>query len=100
MQRALEEAVAELSLGPALADSGGVNAWLERHALTGEDARAMRENLERLLVYRELVRDTLTNTVTLAMPRTVARLGPLFEEHLARFLAERGPRTHYLRDVT
>jgi hypothetical protein len=100
MQRALEAAVAELVLGPPLAGPDEVNAWLDRHAVTGEDARSMRQNLERLLVYRELVRDTLRNAVLLAIPRTAARLGPLFEESLDRFLAERAPRTHYLRDVT
>jgi hypothetical protein len=30
----------------------------------------------------------------------VARLGDVFDEYFDRFLAERGPRTHYLRDVT
>ena len=30
----------------------------------------------------------------------MARLGPLFDEWFDRFLAERGPRSHYLRDVT
>lgn len=100
MQRALEEAVAELVLGPPLAGPEAVEAWLERHAVTGDDARSMRESLDRLLVYRELVRDTLRNAVLLAVPRTAARLGPAFEEYLERFLAERGPRTHYLRDVT
>jgi len=30
----------------------------------------------------------------------VARLGPVFDEWFERFLAERGPRSHYLRDVT
>ena len=34
------------------------------------------------------------------MPRAIARLGALFDQYFARFLAERGPRTHYLRDVT
>jgi hypothetical protein len=34
------------------------------------------------------------------MPRVVARLGATFDEYFARFLRARGPRTHYLRDVT
>lgn len=100
MQRALEAAVAELVLGPPLVGAEAVSRWLERHGVTGEDAHAMREDLDRLLVYRELVRDTLRNAVLLAVPRTAARLGALFEESLDRFLKERGPRTHYLRDVT
>jgi hypothetical protein len=100
MQRALEDALAELVLGPPLAGTEAVSAWLERHGVSAEDGDAMRKNLDRLLVYRELVHDTLRNTVLLAIPRTMARLGPVFDEYLARFLAERGPRTHYLRDVT
>jgi hypothetical protein len=100
MQPALEAAIAELVLGPPLAGPNAVSAWLDRHGVNGEDAASFRENLGRLLVYRELVRDTLRNAVLLAIPRTAARLGPLLDEYLERFLAERGPRTHYLRDVT
>jgi hypothetical protein len=46
------------------------------------------------------VRSRLREAVELAVPRTLVRLGPLFDEYFGRFLAERGPRTHYLRDVT
>jgi hypothetical protein len=100
MQRALEAAVAELVHGKPLAGPDDVDAWLSRHALSGDDARSLRESLGRLLVYRELVEDTIRSALLLAVPRTAARLGPLFDEYLARFLADRGPRTHYLRDVT
>jgi hypothetical protein len=100
MQPALEAALAELVLGPPLAGPEAVSAWLERHGVSDEDAASFRENLGRLSVYRELVRDTLRNAVLLAVPRTAARLGPLLDEYLERFLSERGPRTHYLRDVT
>ncbi len=100
MQRALENAVAELVLGPPLAGPAAVSAWLERHAVAAEDAKALRADLDRLLVYRELVRDTVSGALGLALPRTAARLGPLLGEYLERFLSERGPRTHYLRDVT
>jgi hypothetical protein len=100
MQPALEAALAELVMGPPLSGEGAVGAWLDRHGVSAEDAASFRENLERLLVYRELVRDTLRHALLLAVPRTAARLGPLLDEYLERFLAERGPRTHYLRDVT
>jgi hypothetical protein len=100
MQKSLETAVAELVLGPPLTDPTAVGAWLARHGVSEEDAGSLRQNLGRLLVYRELVRDTLRNAVLLAVPRTAARLGPLLDEYLERFLSERGPRTHYLRDVT
>jgi hypothetical protein len=103
MQPALEAALSELVLGAELepSDSAAVEAWLARHEISADDATALREGeLERLLVYRRLVRATLRDAVELAIPRTMARLGPLFDELFARFLAERGPRSHYLRDVT
>jgi|SRR5690606_7986046 len=102
MQRALESALTELVLGAPLAtdDRDAVLAFLTRHGVGDEDARALLEQgLDRLLVYRSLVRDTLEHAVRVAMPRALARLGPLFDEYFARFLAERGPATHYLRDV-
>jgi hypothetical protein len=99
MQAGLEGVLAELVLGPAV-DSEGIGALLTRHALGAEERAAFETQLERFLVYRKLVRNTLRKAVELAIPRTVARLGSLFDEYFERFLAERGPRTHYLRDVT
>ncbi len=55
---------------------------------------------ERPLVYRKLVRNTLRDALALAIPRTIARLGPLFDACFAAFLAEREFSSHYLRDVT
>jgi hypothetical protein len=100
--QALERAVKELVLGPELrtSDASAVEAWLRRNAVDGADAEALRSELGRLTVYRGLVRARLREAVELAVPRTRARLGPLFDEYFARFLAERGPRSHYLRDVT
>jgi len=103
MQRALESAVCELVLGPGVNpnDPSSVEAWLARHAVSQEDAAALRgPELERLVVYRKLVQGTLREAIELGMPRAMARLGPLFDEYFARFLRERGPQTHYLRDVT
>lgn len=103
MQGALESAFAELILGARLDadDPVALEAWLTRHGVAPEDADAIREHeIRRLLVYRRLVHGTLREAIELGMPRAVARLGPLFEEYFARFLAERGPQTHYLRDVT
>ncbi|HEX2880274.1 MAG TPA: hypothetical protein VHO25_12150 [Polyangiaceae bacterium] len=103
MQQALEQAIGELVLGAELAldDPRVLTAWLSRHGVSEADANALRAaDVQRLLVYRRLVQHTLRNTVQLAMPRSIARLGPVFDEYFARFLAERGPRTHYLRDVT
>lgn len=102
MHEALERAMAELCLGPAMdiQDAAVMEAWLERNAVTAADRAELRTQADRLLVYRELVRETLRGALSAALPRTMARLGPQFDEYFARFLAERGPRTHYLRDVT
>lgn len=103
MQEALERAIAELVLGEEIEpdDTDRARAWLERNAVDPADAEAiLNGGLERLLVYRHLVRGNLYDAIELAMPRVVARLGDVFDEYFDRFLAERAPRTHYLRDVT
>jgi hypothetical protein len=94
--------MAELVLGAGIstADPAAVDAWLARSGVATGDADAVRGELERLAVYRTLVRTRLREAVELAIPRTMARLGSLFDEWFDRFLAERGPRSHYLRDVT
>ncbi len=103
MQEALERVIAELVLGPELdtADPAAVADFLCRCGAAGDDAEALADGgLARLLVYRTLVRDTLRDAVRMAIPRVMARLGGVFDETFDRFLAERAPRTHYLRDVT
>jgi len=90
----------EAVYGPRRIDASSVDAWLGRHAIEGEDSLAMKASVERLLVYRDLVRKTLLRALRLAIPRTIARLGARFDDEFSLFLAERGPRTHYLRDVT
>jgi len=99
VQSALERTLAELVLGPPLGASE-LGALCERHGLAADDSAALAAELERWLVYRKLVQSTLRDAVALAIPRTIARLGALFDEYFARFLGERGPATHYLRDVT
>lgn len=49
--------------------------------------------------YRRLVRNTLDAVIADFLPRTAARLGRRFDQDVALFYAQRGPRTHYLRDV-
>jgi hypothetical protein len=103
MQEALEAAFLELLFGPPLdgTDTAGIEAWLARSGLPEAHARAIRESeIEGLLVYRRLVRGTLRDALEAAIPRSMARLGTLFDEYFDGFLAEKGPRTHYLRDVT
>jgi hypothetical protein len=103
MQRALEAALGELIFGPPLdaADPSAVGAFLDRHALGGDDRAALEGGeLERLLVYRELVRGTLKSALEAAIPRSMARLGARFDVYFERFVTERGSTSHYLRDVT
>jgi hypothetical protein len=90
---------AELVLGaPPTRES--LSALCAREALGAEDATALVDSFERLLVYRQLVRGNLREAIQLSIPRSMARLGPLFDEYFDRFLQERAPSTHYLRDVT
>ena len=103
MERAVENALAELCLGPGMdpKDPAQVRAWLTRHEVADSDRDfLLAQGVERLLVYRRLVRATLRDAVELAIPRTIARLGSVFDEYFSEFLAARGPRTHFLRDVT
>jgi hypothetical protein len=99
MQQALEGLFAELVLGPGLSRAELLELT-RKHGLDRADADALCESFDRLLVYRELVQSNLREAVQLSIPRSMARLGALFDEYLARFLVERAPRTHYLRDVT
>lgn len=53
----------------------------------------------RVAIYRALVRNTLSGVVSSVLAATRREMGAPFDAALERFLAERGPRTHYLRDV-
>ena len=99
MQQALEAVFAELVLGKALSRAE-LAALCERLGMGEPDRAALAESFDRLLVYRELVRGNLREAIQLSIPRSMARLGALFDEYFDRFLVERAPRTHYLRDVT
>lgn len=99
MQQALESVFAELVLGPARSQQD-LLALCQKHAVDAADTAALAESFERLSVYRELVRGNLREALQLAIPRSIARLGALFDEYFDRFLAEQAPRTHYLRDIT
>jgi hypothetical protein len=94
--------MAELVCGPAfdVRDERAVTDFFARAGLDPSSAQALAPELEGLLVYRTLVRNTLSDALKLALPRTLARLAGGFDTWFDAFLAERGPRTHYLRDVT
>jgi hypothetical protein len=98
MHRAVEGLFAELVLGPT-PSRAELLELTRKHGLDQADADAFCEGFERLLVYRELVQHNLREAVQLSIPRSMARLGPVFDEYWSRFLVERAPRTHYLRDV-
>lgn len=96
---AVERLLAELVLGPSI-DPTSLAALCERHGVSSADAQALQSEVERLRVYRQLVRGNLREALQLSIPRSIARLETTFDDYFDRFLAERGPRTHYLRDVT
>ena len=99
MQQALDHVLGALVLRPAPRRES-LAALCEKYAVGADDRAALSESLERLAVYRELVRGNLREALLLSIPRSAARLGPLFDEYFDRFLSEQAPRTHYLRDVT
>ncbi len=102
MQRALESALAELTLGEeiAVSDAPGILLWLVRHGVEAEDAQALTRDFPRLLVYRKLVRGNFREALRAVMPRSLARLGARFEPYFDEFLRVRPPVTHYLRELT
>jgi hypothetical protein len=95
--------MAELAFGPDRSwdDPTVLRAWLEQNEVPERDARAIeRDGIEPLLVYRRLARANLREALGATIPRTVARLGSVFDEYFANYLDAHGPRTRYLRDVT
>ncbi len=75
-------------------------AFFVEGGLGAADAASLATQGERrLLVYRKLVRRSLTAAIRLEIPRTAARLGASFEAWVDRFIDEESPRSHYLRDV-
>jgi hypothetical protein len=102
MQRALEAALAELTLGPHIdpGDSLAIRAWLARHDVASDDARALERDFPRLLVYRTLVRRNLRGALESTIGRTIARLGPRFDTDFDEFLRLAPPVTRLLKDVT
>jgi len=102
MQRALESAFAELTLGPEIApgDPAAIRAWLERNRVAADDAHALEQDFPRLLVYRKLVRQNLRGALESTIPRSIARLGSRFDADFADFLRLSPPASRLLKDLT
>lgn len=99
MTASIETLLGELVLGPSR-DRQSLLELCREHEISPGDTEALLAQYERLAVYRELVRGNLREALELSIPRSIARLGGTFDEYFDRFLTERGPHTHYLRDVT
>lgn len=86
-----------------LAEAGlarDARGWFEARGLGADDLEVLAAYPpHRLLVYRKLVHAGLGAALRAQMPRAVHRLGALLPAAISRFLAEKGPRSHYLRDV-
>jgi hypothetical protein len=98
---ALARAIAAACLGAG--DASDLRGLLEAHGVAEEDIAAILAAPRRLAVYRSLVRNGLSAVIAKILPRTRARMAAeapgRFEEDVAAFVDEVGPRTHYLRDV-
>ncbi len=105
MTDALERALADACLGEHAGEAvaNDLRGFLETRGVAADDVDAIVAAPHRLAVYRSLVRNGLAGVVVRMLPRTRARLNAAcagrFDADLDRFLAELGPRTHYLRDV-
>jgi hypothetical protein len=103
--RELERVLADACLGATSNDAiaGDLRGFLEARGVAEEDIDAIEAAPNRLAVYRSLVRNGLAGVIAKMLPRTRARMnaatGGGFDRDVDQFLAEVGPRTHYLRDV-
>lgn len=82
---------------PPSNDLTALQAYLAHVALGPEPPPELAAS--RLGVYRRLVLATLDDCIASILPRTAARGGDAFWQLVRRFYTERGPATHYLRDV-
>ena len=78
---------------------GDLRAFLEARGVAAHDVDAMTQAPQRLSIYRRLVRNSLEGVTHRLLARTRARMGAELDRSFDRFLHERGPQTHYLRDV-
>jgi hypothetical protein len=101
LEKALVDACLEAQAGETIV--GDLRGFLEGRGVSADDVAAILEAPQRIGVYRSLVRSGLLSIVSRLMPRTRARMNAVcdgrFDADFARFLHERAPHTHYLRDV-
>jgi hypothetical protein len=101
MHRAVADACLGGDAGEALAHD--LRGFLETRGVSPEDVEAVLAAPRRLGVYRSLVRNGISAVVARVLRRTRAAISghdvERFGRDLARFLDQRGARTHYLRDV-
>lgn len=101
LQRAIADACLNEAAGDAVADD--LRGFLEARGVSPDDVEAAMAAPRRLAVYRSLVRNGISAVVGRVLRRTRARMnaayGGRFDADVARFMEERSPRTHYLRDV-
>lgn len=64
------------------------------------DLDALHGDRDRWLLYRSMVRHRLYQMIRSGLPRTAKLLGPArFDDAIARYLAEAGPTSRFIRDV-
>ncbi len=78
-------------------------AFLARHGVAGEDADVILASPKRLGLYRRLVRHNVTSVIDTMLEHTRKRLDArapgAFDQMVAGFLHDVGPRTPHMRDV-
>jgi hypothetical protein len=101
LERAIADACLSASAGRELEED--LAAFLEARGVSRADAEAILQAPRRLAVYRSLVRNGLSSVVLRMLPKTRTRLnaacGGRFDADFRAFVEEKGPATHYLRDV-
>jgi len=74
--------------------------WFDVMGLSPQHAEAFAGmGAKRLLLYRKLVRNGLRSAIRKLIPRTAARMGPLFDVWIERYCDHEMPHSHYLREV-
>ena len=65
-----------------------------------EDLAVLHDDPERWLLYRGMVRSRLFSMMRMGLPKSAEVLGDeVFDAAVARYLADRGPQTRFLREV-